>query len=137
MSNPHRRASDQYRTELARILIDGDLSLVAVLLGFGMIVWGSIGIFLNPQDLFVFAKDFAFQMPIFWGINSIGLGFAFLWVAVKKFPAGPCLLLGTYCVTVYTWIAVSRAVSSITSGVTLNLLVIVVGALIIHRSGHK
>lgn len=123
--------------EVSDILINSDLRLLCLLHGFLMIAWGSIGMFIHPEDLIRLATDFIFFLPVFWGLNIIGVGMAYIYVAIKNLPQGLSLGLGTYVVCCWTWIAVSRPVSSVTSGVTLNLTVIIVGALLIHRSGRQ
>lgn len=113
-----------------------DISLVCTLQGFSMIVWALIALF-HSSDLTAFAADFAFIAPAFWFLNAFLCGIAEITLASLRFPPGATLMLGTYFVTVWTWIAVTRPAASFSSGATHNLMVIIIGALMIHRSGRK
>jgi hypothetical protein len=136
VSIPHRRASDHSCSHnIAHILMHGDLSLVGILLGFGMIMWSVVGLVIIPGDLYKFAEDFFFVAPLFWAFNGMAVGIANIALSCRGYPQGWTLALGIYGTVIYTWIAVARPVASVTSGVTLNVLVVIIHCLLIHRSG--
>ena len=135
---PKRRVTDHFGHDLLRIITTGDLTLAGVLMGFAMILWGLIGVFVSPPvDMQWFVRDFVLSSVPFWFCNHVGAGAAFIWCSVRKFPHPQSLFLGAYCTMMWTFIAVSRPVASFTSGMTLNLVVILMGVLLIHRSGKK
>jgi hypothetical protein len=129
-----------YLEKIGGILVDGDMRLACVMLGLATILWGVLGLILrangNP-DLNLFASDFLFKWPVFWGLHTIWFGGMFIHIGVKNLPPLTCLVFGTYGVIIYTWIAMARPVASLTSGVVLNATVIVMSALLIHRSGRS
>ena len=134
---PRRRQADVTMNRIADTLINGELHLAATLMGAGMILWGSVGLWVRPEDLERFAQDFMFHHPILWGVHSIVCGMVFIGLAARDFPSQWSLFFGLYGTVIYTWIAMARPVSSFTSGVTLNVFVILMSALCVHRSGRK
>ena len=138
MTTPARRTSDHScHHNISHILLHGDISLACVVLGMMMIAWSAIGLMIVPRDMYQFALDFFIVAPLFWAFNGAAIGAGFIYVACRGFPAGFTLALGIYGTVIYTWIAVARPVASITSGVTLNLAVIFLSCLLIHRSGAR
>lgn len=120
---------------IAQILLTSDIGFACTVLGFASILWGIFGLIYTP-DLKWFAGDFALEVaPWIWGVNSILVGCAFIHVAAHDFPAGRSLLLGSYCIMCWTWIALGRPTSSFSSGMTLNFVVIFMGAILVQRSG--
>jgi hypothetical protein len=137
---PARRASDDWLYGLKRIpniFLYGDITFACVVLGMGMILWGVLGL-LRPIDLQWFAAGFALEVaPWLWGVNHLLVGVGFIHVAVRHFPRGRCLLLGTYGAVAWTWIMMGRPSSSFSSGVTLNIIIVFMSMLIVQRSGAK
>lgn len=135
---PLRRANDGLFYALKRIpdiLLYGDITFACTVLGFGMIMWGTFGL-IRPIDLQWFAGGFAFEVaPWVWGFNSMAVGTGFIHVAVRHFPRGRCLLLGTYGAVVWTWVMMGRPNSSFSSGVTLNIIIVFMSMLVVQRSG--
>lgn len=122
---------------LSEILLDSDITFACVVLGFGAILWGIFGL-IYPADLVWFAGGFALEVaPWFWGLNSMVVGYGFVHVALHNFPQGRCLMLGSYCIMCWTWIALGRPASSFSSGMTLNFVIIFMGALLIQRTGRR
>ena len=118
------------------IIMHGNIEFACVVLGHGMVLWGLIGA-LHPSDLVWFASGFAFEVyPFVWAINHIAIGLGFIYVGTHYLPRWPCLLLGTYGAVVWTWIMMSRPSSSLSSGVTLNVIIVFMSMLIVQRSGH-
>lgn len=129
-------AEVQYSTgRMADIALHGDITFAVMMLGACCILWGSIGLIHIP-DLEWYAKGFAFEVaPWVWGINHIGFGVALIHLAVRKFPPGRSLLIGTYGVMCFTWVAMGRPSSSMSSGVTLNFILVFMSACVVQRSG--
>ena len=122
---------------IKEILLESDLSLASFLLGLGLIFWGLFAINMAPTDFFSFADSMRVGTGWFWLANYLIGGAGFIAAAYYRFPPGLSLFVGTHACLVWTWIAVIRGYSNITSGVTLNVLVVVMGLLLTQRSGKK
>ena len=125
------------KERLREILLDSDLTIAAFILGWGLIFWGGVAVSIRPSDLLTFAGSMEAGSPIFWVANYIGVGMGYIWVSYKRFPPLSSLLIGGYSCLVWTWIASIRGSSNITSGVTLNAVVILMGVLLVQRSARK
>jgi hypothetical protein len=122
--------------ESTHILLNGDVTFACVVLGMCMMCWGALASLYNPGDVKFFSQGFAFEWaPWVWGLNHALVGYGFIHCAVHRFPPGRSLMLGTYCCCVWTLIAVGRPSSSFSSGMTLNFVVIFMGAILAQRSG--
>lgn len=119
------------------ILLHGDITFACAVLGMAMIMWGVLGLSYT-SDLKWFASGFVMEVaPWFWGINHMAAGYAFIHCALHHFPPGRSLMFGSYCVMCWTWIAMGRPAASFSSGMTLNFVIILMGAILIQRSGKK
>lgn len=119
------------------IIMQGDITFAIFMLGICCILWGTVGMIHTP-DLEWYAKGFALEVaPWLWGVNHIGFGIALMHCAVRSFPAGRSLMIGTYGVMCFTWVAMGRPASSMSSGVTLNFILVLMSAILIQRSGRK
>jgi hypothetical protein len=123
--------------EITDILLHADVTFAFVVLGISMIVWGIFGMIYTP-DLEWFAKGFAFEVaPWLWGLNHMCFGYGFIHCALHKFPPGRSLLIGAGAIMCWTWIAMGRPSTSFSSGMTLNFVVILMGAVLVQRSGRE
>lgn len=134
----HRRRTDELFygiKQIPDILLNGDIKFACIVLGFSMIMWATLGQF-KQSDIVWFAKDFAFEWPAWlWTLMYYFAGFMFIHCAVRDFPPMRCLLFGTFCVSLWTLVAVTRPSASFSSGWTLNVIVIFMGAVLAQRSG--
>ena len=119
------------------IFLESDISLASTLLGLGLIFWGLFAILMAPGDFFTFAVSMQVASTWFWFANYMGAGIGFIMAAYLRLPTGLSLIVGTHACLVWTWIAAIRGFSNLTSGVTLNGIVIVMGVLLVQRSGKK
>lgn len=119
------------------IFLESDISLACTMLGLGLIFWGCVAIYMNPADFFSFSEAMKFGTTWMWFANYAMAGCGFIWAAHRKFPPALSLLVGTHACLVWTWIASVRGFSNVTSGITLNAIVICMGALLIQRSGKR
>ena len=122
---------------IKEILLDSDLSLSAFILGWAMVMWGVVAVWIAPTDFFTFADTVKLGTTWFWFWNYVAVGAGFIYCACRRFPPLPSLLIGGYGTLVWTWIAAMRGFSNFTSGVTLNAVVIVMGCLMVQRSGRQ
>ena len=121
--------------QTGHILMYGDIRFACVVLGCSMWLWATLGMF-RQADIVWFAKDFAFEWaPWIWAVVYYVSGYMFIHVAIHNFPPMRTLLFGTFCVSVWTLVAVTRPTASFSSGWTLNIIVIFMGAMLAHRSG--
>ena len=120
---------------IKEIFLQSDISLASMMLGLGMIFWGLFAVVMAPGDFFTFADSMKFAGTWFWFCNYVLSGSGFIYVALRRFPAMPSMLIGTHACLVWTWIAAIRGFSNVTSGVTLNFIVITMGLLLVQRSG--
>lgn len=121
---------------VTHVLLNADITFASVVLGISMILWGILAAFINPADTKHFSHGFAFEWaPWLWGLNHMAVGYGFIHCALHKFPPGRSLILGTYCCCIWTLIAVGRPAASFSSGMTLNFVVIFMGAILAQRSG--
>lgn len=124
-------------SRIHEILLESDLSLSALILGAAMIFWGVTAMVMAPADFFTFADTMRLGTTWFWFWNYTMVGAGFMCCAVRKFPPLTSLLIGGYAVLAWTWVASMRGSANFTSGVTLNAVVIVMGCLMVQRSGAK
>lgn len=140
MTAHNRRATDSFKAKLNRIqqiLLEGDITFACVVLGMANILWGIFGLIYTP-DIQWFAKGFALEFaPWVWALNHALAGLGFIHIAVHGFPKGRSLLFGSYVIMVWTWIAMGRPSATFSSGMTLNLVEILMGAIIVQRSGRQ
>ena len=125
------------RDRVKYILTESDPSLAVFLLGIGLMLWGGFAVVMRPSDFYTFSSAMELGGTWFWFLNYMGAGYGFIWLSVKGFPPTSTLIIGGYACLAWTWIAAIRGFSNVTSGVTLNALVIIVGAVMIQRSGKK
>lgn len=138
MSTPKRRASDRMFEDFLRlrdILLNGHIDFASVVLGFAMMVWATLGQF-HQADIAWFAKDFAFQWSgAVWTTVYYVCGFMFVYLPLRTYPPVLTLVFSTFCISLFSMIAVSRPSASFTSGWTLNVVVIFMAAVLAQRSG--
>jgi hypothetical protein len=125
------------KDRLREILLDSDATLATFILGAALIVWGVTAVAVAPSDFFTFADSMHVGSMWFWFANYVLVGAGLILCAFYKFPPLPSLLIGGYAVLAWTWVASARGSANFTSGVTLNIIVIVMGCLIVQRSGRK
>ena len=122
---------------LKELLLYSELDLAAFILGIGLIAWGIIAFSIQPSDLISFSANMLVLSTLGWAMNYVLVGVGFVVCAWKKFPATLSLLVGGYACLVWTWVAAVRGASDFTSGITLNIIVIIMGVLLVQRSGQR
>lgn len=130
---------------LHEIFCKSDISLAAFMVGIALTVWGLTALLIQPQDLNSFAAhmsnaSFIKSIPGYvWALAYVSVGLGFMHQAYKKFQPIPSLLVGSAAVIIWFWILTVRSVTltNFTNGITLNVVVIIMGALLIQRSTTK
>lgn len=143
-THPKRRSSDNTAlTQLRHVLIDGDISMVLLLGGLGLIMWAVFGVYLYTGDLEAYAKLFPIGNGAFWVGNYIACGLAMWYLVAKQFPPVSSLLIGAWVSTIWTWSALARMTTTAVTPLSLQIgnattvVYIIIGLLIIHRSARK
>lgn len=135
-----RRASDiSILAQIRHILIDGDISMVLVLGGLGLILWAGFGLFMFIGDLDAYARMFPFGNGWFWVANYLLCGLAMWYVAGAQFPPLASLLIGSWISIIWMWSALARmtATATLQTGNATSVIYIIIGLFIIHRSARK
>jgi hypothetical protein len=136
-----RRASDTNGrlTQLKYQLLDGDIGMLLILGGLGLILWALFGMFMFVDDLAAYTKMFPFGNGWFWVTNYILCGIAMIFLAARRLPALPSLLIGSWVCVIWTWASLARmtVVATYQTGNATSIVYILVGLLIIHRSARR
>ena len=137
---PARRITDRPKLlQLKHIIIDGDISMLVLLAGVGLILWACFGVFMFVEDMNKYAAMFPFGNGHFWVANYVLCGLAMWWLVASQFPPLSSLLIGGWVCIIWTWAALARmtAVATLQTGNATSIVYIMVGLLIIHRSARK
>lgn len=135
-----RRVTDRRPHEqLAHIILDGDISMLCLLGGLGLILWAGFGLFMFAGDLDNYTKMFPFGNGYFWVLNYTLCGIAMFVLVAKQFPPLASLLIGAWVCVIWTWAALARmtAVTTLQTGNATSIIYILIGLLIIHRSARR
>lgn len=135
-----RRKTDRsYLAQLMYIILEGDISLVTLLGGLGLILWAAFGLWRFGLDLQAYADIFPFGNATFWALNYILCGIGMWWMVAAQFPSLFSLLIGGWIWTIWSWsfFARSTAVATLQTGNATSIIYIIIGLLIIHRSSKK
>ena len=128
----------RFVSEFFDVLAKADMRLSCVMLGLGLMMWGIIGVAYVPHEVTRAASRFALGDNAFlWAMNYFGVGAGYIWVGVRNLPHPQSMLLGCYSAMIWTMIAVARPTDTFTSGVTLNLIVVIMGLMLVQRSGRR
>ena len=132
MTNPRL---DRLRT----VLIDGDISMLVLLAGLGLIMWALFGLFMFVDDLVAYTKLFPLGNGPFWVSNYILAGLSMWALVAYEFPPLSSLLVGSWVAVIWTWSALARMTATATyqTGNATSIVYIIVGLLIIHRSAGR
>ena len=130
---------------LHEIFCKSDISLAAFMVGLALAIWGLTALLIQPQDLTAFANHMSNASLIksihgyVWGLAYVTVGLGFMHQAYRNFQPVPSLLVGSAAVIIWFWILTVRSITltNFTNGITLNVLVIIMGALLIQRSTTK
>lgn len=122
--------------QLKSVLVEGDISLVLLLGGLGLILWAIFGLVSNAQDLSNYAKLFPFGGILFWVVNYLFCGLAMWFLVAYQYPPTISLLLGTWCSIVWSWSALGRMSNMATfqTGNATSVIYVIIGLLIIQRT---
>jgi hypothetical protein len=127
----------KWHGEIIYQLFNGDVSMVLLLGGLGLILWALLGITLRTEEFATYICSLPIGNKTFWIINYISVGSSMWWLAAKKLPALPSLLIGTWICTIWSWVALARITSEdiFQTNSATPVFYILIGLLIIQRSG--
>lgn len=153
MTHPTRRFSDQrfvvrvrrmladVGQEFLTILNEADMRIVLLFGGAGLIAWASMGAFSERgyQDLKAYAAMFPMGSPFAWVTVYLSVGVTMLWLAYKRVPKVPALLLGPIVIAVWSWAFFARVatVATFQTGNATSLIYMAIGALLIYNAGSR
>lgn len=122
--------------QLRSVLVDGDISLVLLLGGFGLILWALFGLRVYTTELDDYAKLFSFGSKNFWFLNYIFCGLGMWALVAYQYPPTISLLLGTWCAIIWSWSALGRLSNEATfqTGNATSVVYVIIGLLIIQRT---
>lgn len=124
---------------IGHVLVNGDISMLLLLAGLGLILWATFGVVMFTNDLNAYAKMFPFGNGIFWVLNYALCGLAMWYLVGAKLPAVPSLLVGAWVCMIWSWSATARfaeATAHQTSNAT-SIVYILIGLMLIQRTGNQ
>lgn len=140
MATPQRRKTDTgHLAQFLYLLKEGDIRMVLILAGFGLLVWSALGVYKFSSDLEAYAAMFPVGNGTFWVVNYLFCGLAMWHLAVTNLPPTRSQLIGLWLTTVWFWSFWSKytAMSSQQTGNANSIVYIFIGFLVLHRSKHK
>lgn len=120
-------------------LLQGDISMLVLLAGLGLVLWAAFGIYMFADNLEAYSRMFPLGNGGFWAGNYVACGVA-MWVLVAfNFPPLLSLITGSWVCVIWTWSALARmtAVATFQTGNATSIIYILVGLMIIHRSAAR
>ena len=126
-------------SQLAYVILDGDISMLCLLGGLGLLLWSAFGIFMFTGDMQAYTTMFPLGNGYFWAINYILCGLSMWFLVAFHFPPLLSLFVGSWVCVIWTWASLARmtAVATLQTGNATSIVYILIGILIIHRSARK
>ena len=121
---------------VCRILLESDISMVALIGGLGLILWSVFGLYAYKDNLETYASMFPYGNGYFWASAYAISGCMMWYVAIRNFPPLASLLVGGWTTVFWTWITFARMTTTVTyqTGMATSILYILIGFLIVQRS---
>jgi len=134
-----REDSENPVRHFADIVLHGDISMLCVLGGLGLMLWAFFGVFMFASDLENYTKMFPVGNGWFWAANYVVCGITMWLLVAYKFPPLLSLLAGSWICVIWTWSALARmtATATLQTGNATSVVYILLGLLIIHRSARR
>lgn len=126
-------------SNIRKAFTEGDIDVTLLFAGTGLLLWVFFGLYANRNDLENFSRMFPLGGVFFWSFAYIigGVG-CFALIATKMQPL-LSIFVGGWLTVIWSWsfFARSVAVSTQQTGNATSVIYIVLGLLIIHRSGRN
>ena len=134
-SNTIRTCYEQIR----HTLLDGDIGMVLLLGGLGLILWAIMGTIKLNGDLKAYAAMFPFGDALFWFSNYVLCGLAMWYLVATRLPPLMSLIVGGWIATLWGWSFFARTTLQATAqtGNATSVMYIIIGLLIVQRSSRK
>lgn len=135
-----RRKTDRKpMSQLSHIILDGDISMLCLLGGLGLLMWAGFGVFMFVGDLAAYTSMFPLGNGWFWAGNYALCGLLMWYLVANHFPPLPSLLIGSWVCVIWTWVAMARmtTVATLQTGNAISIVYILIGLLIVQRSARK
>lgn len=137
MTMNRRRTDRGPFATLRKIVVSGDISLVMLLASLGLFAWVFFGFTVAKADMTNYAAMFPLGTIEFWVFAYLFAAFGLLYLAAYQLPPLPSLIVGGWLVGIWSWafFARAQAVYTAQTGNATSILYIIIGVLILQRSG--
>lgn len=128
-----------YLGQIKHVLLDGDIGMLLLLGGLGLILWAVMGTMKSGVELITYAKMFPFGDATFWFMNYVLCGIAMWGLVATQMPSLPSLLVGGWVTTIWAWSLFARVgnVATMQTGNATSIMYIIIGLLIVQRSSRR
>lgn len=122
--------------QLKHVLRDGDISLTVFLSGLGLFLMAILGLTTKSAEMVAYANMFPIGNVYFWIANYFVCGFMMWFIVAKQFPPTTSLLLGSWCLIIWSWSLLGRMsdINNYQTGNVTSVIYVIIGFLIIQRS---
>lgn len=120
-------------------LVGGDIAMVLIIGALGLLAWIGFGFTSAKADLQNYANMFPVGGFEFWVFAYIFAAVGMLYLAATDLPPLPSLVVGGWLVTIWSWSFFARTLTVYTAqtGNATSIIYILIGALILQRSGKR
>jgi hypothetical protein len=135
-----RRVSDRSpASHLGHVMVEGDVSMMVLLSGLGLILWSIFGWFSLAKGTDLVPKVFFIGIDTLWLLDYLGCGVAMWLLVAYKFPPVSSLLIGSWVCVTWLWLILEKMTSleKIQLINPVSVIYVLVGLLIIHRSARR
>lgn len=140
MTFPRRRRSDTGPlANIKHALLNGNIDMVMLLAAVGLLAWVAFGFAAAKADLENYALMFPLGGVWFWVSAYIIAAFGLIYLVAYHMPPMASLMVGGWLVTIWSWSFFARATQVYTAqtGNATSILYILIGVLILQRSGSR
>ena len=120
-------------------LVYGDIAMVLIIGAIGLLAWVGFGFTAAKADLHNYSSMFPIGSVEFWVFAYVFAAFGMLYLAAADLPPLASLVVGGWLVTIWSWSFFARATTVYTAqtGNATSIIYIIIGALILQRSGKR
>lgn len=140
MTFPRRRRSDSGPwANIKFALLNGNIDMVMLLAAVGLLTWVIFGFTAAQADLENYARMFPVGGLWFWVSAYIVAACGLIYLVAFQMPPMASLMVGGWLVTIWSWSFFARATHVYTAqtGNATSILYILIGVLILQRSGSR
>lgn len=139
--SPYRRRKEDLSAwgNFKHKLVHSDIFMVLVLGALGLLAWVGFGFTSAKADLHNFAAMFPLGGVEFWVFAYVAAALGMIHIAANDLPPFSSLIVGGWIITIWSWSFFARATQVYTAqtGNATSILYILIGVLILQRSGKR